>query len=85
MNDTLIVLLEGRGRYQRYEFKVLVHAMQVLYHLRNAPSFLGGFLLYFSDSVLHFCTGQASNHDPPTFSSRVAGMTGVSHTTLSLL
>jgi hypothetical protein len=40
-------------------------------------------LSYFSDRILHFFffPELASNHDPPTYTSPVAGITGMSHST----
>jgi hypothetical protein len=36
-------------------------------------------LVYFSDSVLHFCPGLALDHNPPISPFQVAGVIGINH------
>jgi hypothetical protein len=51
-----------------------VLASQVLYHLSQSPkNFSLQFFFFFPDTVFHFCPGPASDHNPPTSVSCIAG------------
>jgi hypothetical protein len=54
-------------------------ARQVLYHLNHTHKPYFAFLSYFSDKVLHFCSGPVLGHNPPICASQVAWIIGMNH------